>query len=189
MCSSACVAIRLASAAGTTRGWRVRTTNRPHRRYSGGSRAGPPGLHLPTPYGWRAYHVVLDLCHQRRQRLLSWLPSLRFRTPQDYLLLLLAMAAFLALGLRRSRDPFQIGLLVLCDSRFPCATRYLAGSYCVGSGDCGCRARATEIAERTIRQAATRVHFWSGRRQSGTAARLFAFVYPCRNELLLAEDG
>ena len=34
-----------------------------------------------------------------------------FRQPQDYVLLLLAMAAFLALGLRRSRDLFLIALL------------------------------------------------------------------------------
>jgi len=39
---------------------------------------------------------------------------LHFRAPQDYLLLLLTMAAFLSLGLRRSRDFLQISLLVLC---------------------------------------------------------------------------
>ncbi len=39
--------------------------------------------------------------------------SLRFRQLQDYVLLLLAMAAFFALGRRRSRDLFQLALLVL----------------------------------------------------------------------------
>jgi len=37
--------------------------------------------------------------------------SMRFRQPQDYLLMLLAMTAFLALGLRRSRDLFQLSAL------------------------------------------------------------------------------
>lgn len=47
----------------------------------------------------------------------SYLPDFQapgFRQPQDYLLLLLAMGAFLALGLRRSRDFFQISLLMVC---------------------------------------------------------------------------
>jgi len=42
--------------------------------------------------------------------------AMRFHQPQDYLLLLLAMTAFLTLGLRRSRDLFQILLLVGCAS-------------------------------------------------------------------------
>jgi hypothetical protein len=37
-----------------------------------------------------------------------------FRQAQDYVLLLLTMAAFLSLGRRRSRDPFQILLLIGC---------------------------------------------------------------------------
>jgi hypothetical protein len=37
-----------------------------------------------------------------------------FRQPQDYVLMLLTMAAFLALGIRRSRDPFQIALMIGC---------------------------------------------------------------------------
>ena len=37
-----------------------------------------------------------------------------FHRPQDYILLLLTMTTFLALGLRRSRDSFQIALLIGC---------------------------------------------------------------------------
>lgn len=42
--------------------------------------------------------------------------AMRFHQPQDYLFLLLTMTAFLALGLRRSQDLFQILLLVGCAS-------------------------------------------------------------------------
>ena len=38
---------------------------------------------------------------------------MRFRQPQDYVLMLLAMAAFFALGRRRSRDLFLISLLAV----------------------------------------------------------------------------
>jgi hypothetical protein len=37
-----------------------------------------------------------------------------FRQPRDYVLMLLTMGAFLALGLRRSRDLFQIALMIGC---------------------------------------------------------------------------
>ena len=66
-----------------------------------------------TPYGWGAYSSFCSPTGTANQRLPDF-QSLRFRSPQDYLLLLLVMSAFLALGLRRLRDPFQIGLLVLC---------------------------------------------------------------------------
>jgi len=42
------------------------------------------------------------------------LHAISFRRPQDYVLLLLAMAAFLSLGRRRSRDTFQIILMLAC---------------------------------------------------------------------------
>lgn len=67
-----------------------------------------------TPYGWGAYSSFCAFATGTANQRLPDFQSLRFRSPQDYLLLLLVMSAFLALGLRRSRDPFQIGLLVLC---------------------------------------------------------------------------
>ena len=65
-----------------------------------------------TPYGWGMYATFWQ--HSAGAANLPDFLSLRFRSPHDYVLLLLTMTAFLALGLRRSRDPFKIGLLVLC---------------------------------------------------------------------------
>jgi len=67
-----------------------------------------------TPYGWEPYGVFFS---QATSAANSYFPdhqALGFRSPADYLLLLLVMAAFLALGLQRSRDLFEVGLLVLC---------------------------------------------------------------------------
>jgi len=67
-----------------------------------------------TPYGWGSYGIFWSNITSAANAYFPDYLSLRFRTPQDYVLLLLAMTAFLALGLRRSRDAFQIALLVLC---------------------------------------------------------------------------
>ncbi len=42
------------------------------------------------------------------------LRAMNFRQPRDYVLLLLAMLAFFAMGRRRSRDMFQIALMIGC---------------------------------------------------------------------------
>jgi len=69
-----------------------------------------------TPYlhgAWRSFfHTVTSAANEHFPDHLA----MRFHQPQDYLLLLLTMAAFLALGLRRSRDLFQILLLAGCAS-------------------------------------------------------------------------
>jgi hypothetical protein len=67
-----------------------------------------------TPYGWNLYGLFLARVTSAANIYFPGFQSLRFRSPQDYLLLLLVMAAFLALGMRRSRDLFQIALLLLC---------------------------------------------------------------------------
>ncbi len=67
-----------------------------------------------TPYGWRLYGLYFSQATSPANTYFPELQALRFRSPQDYILMLLIMAAFLALGLRRSRDPFFLGLLVLC---------------------------------------------------------------------------
>ena len=67
-----------------------------------------------TPYIYRLYGVFFADATSATNR---WLPDYRavsFRRPQDYLLLLLTMVAFLALGMRRSRSLFQISLLIVC---------------------------------------------------------------------------
>jgi hypothetical protein len=66
-----------------------------------------------TPYGWNCYGVFFARATSAANSYFPDYQSLRFRSPQDYLLLLLAMSAFLALGIRRSRDLFLITLLVL----------------------------------------------------------------------------
>jgi hypothetical protein len=66
-----------------------------------------------TPYGWSGWSVFWARATSAANAYFPDFQSLRFRTPQDYVLMLLAMAAFLALGIRRSRDWFAIGLLVL----------------------------------------------------------------------------
>ena len=67
---------------------------------------------LVTPYLYQPYETFFKTTFNSANRYLPDFQALGFRQPQDYLLLLLAMAAFLALGLRQSRDAFQIGLLL-----------------------------------------------------------------------------
>jgi hypothetical protein len=66
-----------------------------------------------TPYAWHPYATFFSEATSTAIGSLPNYQSMRFRTPQDYILLLTVMAAFLALGRRRSLDPFQIGLLLL----------------------------------------------------------------------------
>ncbi|MGB9253242.1 MAG: hypothetical protein WCC25_00260 [Candidatus Korobacteraceae bacterium] len=67
-----------------------------------------------SPYGYRSYLPVwLSATNSASDRFFPELHSLRFRRPQDYLLMLLVMTAFFALGRRRSRDLFLISLLAL----------------------------------------------------------------------------
>ncbi len=69
---------------------------------------------LVTPYGWHLYGLVLhNLSSSPADRFFREMHSMRFRQPQDYLLLLLAMSAFFALGRRRSRNLFLISLLAI----------------------------------------------------------------------------
>ena len=66
-----------------------------------------------TPYGWQPYGVFFARLTSAANEYFAEFHSLGFRGPQDYLLLLLVAAAFLALGIRRSRHPFAIALLLL----------------------------------------------------------------------------
>ncbi len=68
---------------------------------------------MVTPHGWNLYRLFFSQAVSAANLYFPSQQALRFRSPQDYLLLLLTMAAFLALGMRRTRDFFQIGLLVL----------------------------------------------------------------------------
>ena len=69
---------------------------------------------LITPYFYRAYGVFFGTTFSSANLYLPDFHAPGFRQPQDYVLLLLAMTAFLVLGLRRSRDLFAIALLGGC---------------------------------------------------------------------------
>jgi hypothetical protein len=67
---------------------------------------------LITPY---AYKPWVSFLHSFTSDANQYFPdrlAMKFHQPQDYLLLLLTMAAFLFLGVRRSKDPFLISALV-----------------------------------------------------------------------------
>jgi hypothetical protein len=66
---------------------------------------------LFTPYFYRPYQVFFATAWNGANAYLPDHKALGFRQPQDYVLLLFVMAAFLALGLRRSRNLFLIAAL------------------------------------------------------------------------------
>ena len=68
---------------------------------------------LLTPYFYHPYSVFFSTIFSPANSVLPDYKALTFRQPSDYVFLLFAMAAFLALGLRRSRDLFLVGLLVV----------------------------------------------------------------------------
>jgi len=69
---------------------------------------------LFSPYTYRLPELIWQSATSTAvDRYLPEFHSMRFRQPQDYLLLLLLLSAFLALGRRRSRDLFQISLLAV----------------------------------------------------------------------------
>jgi hypothetical protein len=77
----------------------------------------PAGLSLLatliTPSFYRPYATFVGSIAGSAQPYLPDYKAMSFHQPQDYVLLLLTMAAFLALGRRQSRDPFLILLLSL----------------------------------------------------------------------------
>lgn len=67
----------------------------------------PYTYHLPALVWQSATNSAAD-------RFFAELHSMRFHRPQDYLLMLLVMTAFFALGRRRSRDLFLLSLMIAC---------------------------------------------------------------------------
>jgi hypothetical protein len=69
---------------------------------------------LLTPYGYRQFECIFtDAYSGSAFRYVADMHAMGFRRPQDYVLVLLVMGAFLALGRRRSRDVFKLGLLTV----------------------------------------------------------------------------
>jgi len=67
-----------------------------------------------SPYTWQLHALVWQSAtNVSVDRYFRELHAMRFRQPQDYLVMLLAMTAFFALGRRRSRDLFLISLLIV----------------------------------------------------------------------------
>ena len=69
---------------------------------------------LVTPYFYRPYGVFFATTFSSANQYLGEFSAPGFRQAQDYVLMLLALAAFLALGLRRSRDLFAIAVPAAC---------------------------------------------------------------------------
>jgi len=67
-----------------------------------------------TPYSYHLYGIFFASVTSVANRYFPDFHAMSFRRPQDYVLMLLTMGAFLALGLRRSRDSFQIALMIGC---------------------------------------------------------------------------
>ncbi len=67
-----------------------------------------------SPYTWRLHAMVWQSAtSSAADRYFRELHAMRFRQPQDYVLMLLAMTAFFALGRRRSRNLFLIASLIV----------------------------------------------------------------------------
>lgn len=66
-----------------------------------------------TPYGYRPLATFFDASYsQVAFQHFAEMSAMTFRRPQDYILMLLVMVAFLALGRRRSLDVFQLLVLL-----------------------------------------------------------------------------
>jgi hypothetical protein len=68
---------------------------------------------LITPHLWEPYRIFFQSVTSAANPYLPDSLAMSFHRPQDYVLLLLTMGAFLAVGRRQLRDPFQIVLLSL----------------------------------------------------------------------------
>lgn len=68
---------------------------------------------LITPHLFECYRIFFQSVSSAANPYLPDSLAMSFHRPQDYVLLLLTMGAFFALGRRRFRDPFQIILLSL----------------------------------------------------------------------------
>ena len=68
---------------------------------------------LLTPYGFHLFNAFSTVYSKVLFKYFAEMYAFSFRRPQDFVALLLVMAAFLALGRQRSRDLFKIGVMVV----------------------------------------------------------------------------
>jgi len=69
---------------------------------------------LITPHYYKPYAVFFQSVTSAANAYFPEFHAMSFHRPEDYVLLLLTMAAFLCLGMRRSHDLLQIALLIAC---------------------------------------------------------------------------
>jgi hypothetical protein len=69
---------------------------------------------LVSPNFYHSYGTFFSILTSGANKYLPDFLAMKFHQAQDYMLLLLLMAAFLTLGIRKSRDWFQISLLIGC---------------------------------------------------------------------------
>ncbi len=70
---------------------------------------------LLTPYSYHSYAVAWQNWFIKiAPRVAPEMKSMNFRQPEHYLVMLLAMVAFLAIGRQRARDLFKVMLLTVC---------------------------------------------------------------------------
>ncbi len=137
------------------------------------------------------YHAYSDFFAFQTSVVNSYLPgyaSMTFHQPQDYVLMLLAMTAFLFFGIRRDGDLFQFGLLVGCSALAFHSQRdnwllALAAVTCIGQA----------IPQRNAESPAEHTQLWKRQTLIAVAASLvlgclpFALRVPCQREALLAK--
>ena len=150
---------------------------------------------LITPYTYHFYGVFFTSVTSGANRYLSNFHAPGFRQPQDYILLLLTMAAYLALGMRRSRDPFQIGLMIGCSLLSFYAQRNswlvaLAAIAVIGEAmrEHGIR-DTTSIADANTQYKRSRQLLSAGGLSIGILLMVAAVTIPRGNEALLAKAG
>jgi hypothetical protein len=69
---------------------------------------------LITPYSFHLIPEIMETGYSHTQfKFFAEMAALRFREPQEFVLLLLVMATFLVLGLQRSRDFFKCALMIV----------------------------------------------------------------------------
>lgn len=143
---------------------------------------------LVNPYGGHAYPAFFQTQTGAINVNVSGYGAMGFHRPQDYLLLLLTMTAFLVLGLFRSRHLFPVSLLIFCTIL---AFRDERAGWLVALASLFVIGEATSQQNADGRQSAP---YWSQRFSAATASVTlllcgsFFFLYvPSNNATLLAQ--
>ena len=137
-------------------------------------------------YGWNGYGVFWANATSAANPYFPDYQSLRFRSPQDYVLMLLTMAAFLALGMRRSRDLFQIESAgAMHGGCLPRSAGCMAAG--VGSGGRDRRTRLRKkrrVASGELRASSRERHFCSQPESASCCCWLFSRATAARDAVL-----